>query len=78
MRIKVKYFGLIAELLKKEAEELMFENQKVVDLKSFFLNRYPALAKTEFMVAVNQTISSEVKINSDIKEIALLPPFAGG
>ncbi len=78
MRIKVKYFGLIAELLKKEAEDLVFENQNVVDLKSFFLKRYPALAKTEFMVAVNQTISSEVKINSDIKEIALLPPFAGG
>ena len=40
--------------------------------------RYPALAQTKYVIAVNkQVISSNTLLNED-SVVALLPPFSGG
>ncbi|MBI3133542.1 MAG: MoaD/ThiS family protein [Bacteroidetes bacterium] len=79
MTITFKYFGQIAELLQKADEKLELEGPVLVsELKKMKETEYPALAKTDYRIAVNQVLadtSLEIKTTS---EIAFLPPFAGG
>ena len=77
--ITIRYFGMIAEKLKKQEEKLDFsEVQLPVALNRFFKDKYPSLENTSFVTAVNHTISNELNSLENIEEIVLLPPFAGG
>jgi len=79
MDIKIKYFGLLAEAMNKEATIVTLkENCTVQELKSTLLSIYPALKGKEFKVAVNKNIVTEKAIILPTDELALLPPFAGG
>ena len=79
MNIKVAYFGMIAEALNKTEEEIQFDiSSKEIDLKLFFNSLYEQLANMNYTVAVNQEFKEKTIINNTIKEIAILPPFAGG
>ena len=79
MKINLKYFGMIAEALAKQAEELSLEQgQTVSDLRNQLEKTYPKLKSIDYRIAVNQTL---VEANYSIQpnsEVALLPPFAGG
>ncbi len=80
MTVKIKYFGLIADITKRN-EELFSLSESVTtteELISDLYKIYTELKNTSFVIAVNKSIAtSDLKLNNnDI--IALLPPFAGG
>lgn len=73
--LKLKYFGMIAEALNKEAEELDLDFEKVYEVESYFKSKLNGI---NFKIAVNHNIvNAEYKLNNN-DEVALLPPFAGG
>jgi sulfur-carrier protein len=79
MKLTLKYFGQIAELMHKSTEELHITAPlKVADLQKLKEMEYPELTKSDYRIAVNQVLAdSTFEINTPA-EIAFLPPFAGG
>lgn len=78
MEAKVVFFGMIAEKLEKDADRVnlaVFQDRSVSYVE-VFKNLYPPLRELTFQVAVNKKLNGEISV--DTKEIALLPPFAGG
>ncbi len=79
MKIKIKYFGVIAEETGKTEEvlELDSEDYNVESLKEYCISTY-SLSETEsIQVAVNQNIGASGALQ-DGDEVAFLPPFSGG
>ncbi|NQX84575.1 MAG: MoaD/ThiS family protein [Flavobacteriaceae bacterium] len=77
MNLKVKYFGLIAEITNCSEETIPFSKHTVAEFLDLIFSKYPALKNKDFKVAQNmQLVNIETKISS--AEIALLPPFSGG
>jgi len=78
MTLKIKYFGLIAELISKEEEFLDGSFSSVGKLEKYLLEQYPNLHHQNFKMAVNHNIvNNDYKLSGN-EEIALLPPFSGG
>lgn len=80
MIINVKYFGLVADITKKNEEQLFFESEvfTIKQVQSNLEELYPEIKNTTYSFAVNQSITqSNIEIKNN-DEIALLPPFAGG
>ncbi len=78
MSIEVKYFGMIEELVGKSSESIdktRFLNASSTS-KDIFIELYPQLMGISFQIAVDKALNREV--TNESKEIALLPPFAGG
>ena len=79
MKVEVKYFGMIAEKLGKQMEEISLHNdKKEIDLKVFFQTTYPELKDLTYQIAVDHNFRTVISSQESVKEIALLPPFAGG
>lgn len=79
MKVKVLYFGMLAEALNLESEGLNIEvGDTLKDFISFIRNRHPQLEEFTFQSSINQSLATEETILSENDEIALLPPFAGG
>lgn len=77
MLITIKYFGLLAEVTNCEEETVEFSGSYISDILEMLYAKYSNLKNKDFQVAQNQElISTNSKITG--KEIALLPPFAGG
>lgn len=78
MEAKVVFFGMIAEKLEKDSDQidLMIFDDRSESYVEVFKNLYPALRELTFQVAVDKKLNGEISV--DTKEIALLPPFAGG
>jgi len=77
MTIKIKYFGLIAEITKQNEETIDFSGSSITELLEGLYLKYPALKNKDFQVAQNQElVIDDTKING--QDIALLPPFSGG
>ena len=76
MDVKVVYFGMIAERIGKQEEIIDIDPSESVS--AFFRNKYPELMNMSFQVAINQEIKDSIENIEEVKEIALLPPFAGG
>ena len=75
MILKLKYFGMIAEALGKEAEELDIDIINVSELNDYFQSH---LKEINFKIAVNHNlVDSTYQLNNN-DEVALLPPFSGG
>jgi len=77
MNLKIKYFGLLAEITKCNEETLEFSKTSMSDLLEMLFEKYPSLKEKDFQVAQNLEIVSKETILSK-SEIALLPPFSGG
>lgn len=77
MRVEFKYFGQIAERLGKASEELNIPSS-TNNIRDFIVDLYPELIDASFCVAINYHITDEWNGEDDLKEVALLPPFAGG
>ncbi|WP_142785752.1 MoaD/ThiS family protein [Changchengzhania lutea] len=77
MYITIKYFGQIAELTQMEEESLEFSGTLISELLDLLYSKYNLLKSKDFQVAQNQElVSIETEVTG--KDIALLPPFAGG
>ena len=77
MQLKIKYFGLLAEITNSEEETIEFSKSLVSELLEDLYIKYPLLKQKDFKVAQNHEIVSN-KSNITSTEIALLPPFSGG
>lgn len=70
---------MISDRLERSSELHTFETESgAVNLRNYFENRYPELKEINYKIAVNQEITDTLPVNTEINEIALLPPFAGG
>ena len=79
MKVTVLYYGMIAERIQKDSEQLIFEvDGDFFNLKSHMESIYPELKNMTYQIAVDQELKETISENDGVKEIALLPPFAGG
>ncbi len=77
VKIRVKYFGMVAAVLGKGQEEINLPAAEL-DLRVHFATLYPALSDMTWKIAVDQEIvEGTVALRNDA-EVVLLPPFAGG
>ena len=76
-QLRIRYFGMLAEVTQCEEEVLDFSGTHISDLLETLYVKYADLRNKNFQVAQNQElVSSEKKLTDN--EIVLLPPFAGG
>ena len=79
MKVKLKYFGMIAEAIQQPEEEMELAAQTTaLALRTALERKYATLANMSSNIAVNQHIADDDTIIRDQDEVALLPPFAGG
>lgn len=80
MTITLKYFGSLADITQKKEEVFSLEDSSmsVSFLKSKMETAYEEFKKTNYSIAVNQSMSSLDYNIQDQDVIAFLPPFAGG
>ena len=75
MRIQVKTFGALTEVLEKEFYTTADDTTALLTALG---NKYPELAHRKLLIAVNNTI---VNAPVDLQEndvVALMPPYSGG
>lgn len=78
-RIKILYFGRLAEITNKNEEVLeVASDQTVKELLHSISQNYKGLEKLSFKIALNQKIVEQDEPITNATEIALLPPFSGG
>lgn len=77
--IRILFFGITAEI-HGNAEEIINHKSWDINLsgKENIIQLFPSLESTTFAVAINQELNYLPKAIEEIKEIAILPPFAGG
>jgi sulfur-carrier protein len=79
MKIKLKYFGMVAEVTDTNDESLEVEDHiNINKLKLMLESKYNSLNSMTYKIAVNQSLKEDVTILHDNDEVVLLPPFAGG
>jgi molybdopterin converting factor small subunit len=79
MKIRLRYFGMIADRLGKTSEEVEWEGSpNPIDPRAWLLQLHPVLAEMSWKVAVDQEIVDGVCLLHENSEIVVLPPFAGG
>ena len=77
MNLKIKYFGLLAEVTKCNEETVEISESTISEVLQILFNKYPSLKEKDFQVVQNnEIVSREIHITNN--EIALLPPFSGG
>ena len=77
MKIKIRYYGKLAEITNKNEEFLFVDINTVGALKGRLSVQYPELEKFQFQLAQDNTIVDEnQKLNGSA--VDLLPPFSGG
>ena len=78
MKVKVKYFGMIAESAGRAEEVLeIASGTSVIELKDQQVRKYQIADADSVQLAVNQNLDNKVELNEG-DEVAFLPPFAGG
>ncbi len=78
MKVKLLFFGRLAEIVTDYNEIDLEEKSSAYNLKKELLEKYPPLKKYTYRIAVNEEL-----INEDIRlqendVVAFMPPFAGG
>lgn len=76
MKVECKYFGMIAEKTGVRTEMIEITATSNDCLRDFFENKYTEINGMTYKIAVDGILNGNLNENS--KEIALLPPFAGG
>lgn len=77
MQVEVKYFGMLAEITGCDSEQIAVSSSKIAGLKEILLSKYPDFKNKDFRIAQNQDLVTDTTLLTG-KEIAILPPFAGG
>ena len=79
MKIKLKYFGMVAETIGKQEESVnVNENIEISNLQALLEEKYHQLDKINYKIAVNRSIGNDNILLKEEDEVAILPPFAGG
>jgi molybdopterin converting factor small subunit len=79
MKCEIRFFGMIAEKLNLQNEEINLDTDisDLQDLKKSIIAKYPSLEGMTFTIAVDGVLTNTIR-DKEIKTIAVLPPFAGG
>lgn len=76
MKINILIFGQLCDIM---GENLVLNNIADTNSLAEVLNeRYPELADSKYMIAVNKKLVTENILLTDNSTVALLPPFSGG
>ncbi|MBI2259944.1 MAG: hypothetical protein HYU67_13725 [Flavobacteriia bacterium] len=73
----IKFFAGLADKIGKASDIIQIDWSIGEDVKNYFKKKYPQLNALPFCVAVDLEIV-EVFPDKEIKELVLMPPFAGG
>jgi sulfur-carrier protein len=77
MPIQIMIFGQLTDIINSNTL-IITDMADTNSLANELIKRYPALAGTKYMMAINkQTITANTVLNED-SIVALLPPFSGG
>ncbi len=71
MNLKIRYFGLLAEITNCSEETVAFSKRSVSDLLELLFEKYPELKEKDFQVAQDLEIVSKETLLLE-SEIALL------
>jgi molybdopterin converting factor subunit 1 len=81
MKIKIKFFAHLRDLMNCETTEITVDQDASVnDVKSIIAERFPKLrehVKTVSFAIDNEYVSKDKKLK-DGDEVALIPPISGG
>ena len=77
MKIKIKYFGQLTEIIGKTKEEISTESENIIDLKKDLIKLHPVLKEHTIQIAQNNKIMGEKDILNS-SQIDIFPPFSGG
>ena len=80
MKITLKYFGIIAEIMETEKETINIDGNSITieDIKSILNKKNSSLNEQKYKIAINHSIADHnITINNN-DVISLLPPFSGG
>jgi molybdopterin converting factor small subunit len=75
--MKIKFFGILKELLGQEYLEVPFCTSSS-ELRIYLETQMPAIKNQTFTLAVNREIVTSEHMLKPDDEIACLPPFSGG
>lgn len=80
MTINILTFGIARDIIGSSTFSVALpEGATVTDLKQYLLRQYPQfISLASLMIAVNAEYGVETTVLSEIDEIALIPPVAGG
>lgn len=79
MKLKVQYFGMLADIAGISAEDWVVEDAITVGgLRAEIQKKYAEMKISKVKVAVNKQISEDHLVILPDSAVALLPPFAGG
>lgn len=77
MEVNIRYFGMIAEKLGKQEDRLELEPMGC-NVRQLMDQRHPELRTMTYAVAIDHELRELIEPGEGIREIAILPPFAGG
>ncbi len=77
--IKILYFSVVREKLKKSEEEIEFKGS-IEELRNLLKEKYPELSEIldKVKFAVNEEYVSDDHIVKDGDTVAVIPPVSGG
>jgi len=76
-KVTVTYYGMLAEKLSIQSEELELPSGDV-NLREFFIEKHPELNAFTFTAAVDLEYTDTLTQQTQPQKIDLMPPFAGG
>lgn len=77
--ITIRYFGLLAEHTGQAMENLRFPSgTSVGEVRAILCEKHPTLRGLHYRFAVDSALCSDDHVIDGCRELALLPPFAGG
>ena len=76
-KVTVTYYGMLAEKLRINSEELELPSGEV-NLREFFVDAHPELNAFTFTAAVDLEYTDTLAEQTQPQKIDLMPPFAGG
>ena len=77
MKIKIRYFGQLAEIIGEKEDEISTESKNIINLKEDLIKLHPVLKKHTIQIAQNNEIMGEKDILNS-SQIDIFPPFSGG
>ncbi len=77
MKIQLRTFGAVSDLLKDTAIEIA-PNATIRDLRHAVLQQYPELRRQYFRMAIGTRMAEDDTELMEGDEVSLMPPFAGG
>ena len=77
MKIKIRYFGQLAEIIGEKEDEISTESKNIIHLKEDLIKLHPVLKEYTIQIAQNNEIMGEKDILNS-SQIDIFSPFSGG